>query len=228
MCNKKLKTHTLSGRVMDEKGVLKKFGQQKIITIEQLVQLFQCSVITVRRRLKKWKTYTSINKNGRYYTLPQIPVFDENGLWKYQTVLFSKYGNLKQTIIELIRRSQAGLSAVDIAKIIEIRSSSSIFSQIKNVAGIKREKHEGRFIYFSDTADNYQWQKRALGRQKVADWPTDAQAVEILIQMIKHPGINIEQLGVKAASQGKRFDSATIRRFLQFHDLLKKTSDTKL
>lgn len=213
---------------MDEKGILKKFRQQKIITIEQLVQLFQCSVITVRRRLKKWKTYTSINKNGRYYTLPQIPMFDENGLWKYQTVLFSKYGNLKQTIIELIRRSHAGLSAVDIAKIIEIRSSSSIFSQIKNVAGIKREKHQGRFIYFSDTADNYQWQKRALGRQKTADWPTDAQAVEILIQMIKHPGINIEQLAVKAAPHGKRFDSATIRRFLQFHGLLKKTSDTKL
>jgi len=213
---------------MDEKGVLKKFRQQKVITIEQLVQFFQCSVITVRRRLKKWKTYTSINKNGRYYTLPQIPVFDENGLWKYQAVLFSKYGNLKQTIIELIRRSQAGLSAVDIAKIIEIPSSSSFFSQIKNVAGIKREKHQGRFIYFSDTADKYQQHKRALGYQETTDCPTDAQAVEILIQMIKHPGIDIEQLAGKASPEGKRFDSATIRKFLQFHDLLKKTPDTKL
>jgi len=213
---------------MDEKGVLKKFRQRKIITIEQLVQLFKCSVITVRRRLKKWKTHTSINKNGRYYTLPQIPVFDENGLWKYQTVLFSKYGNLKQTTIELIRRSQVGLSAVDIAKIIEIPSSSSFFSQIKNVAGIKREKHQGRFIYFSDIPYNYQRQKRALGRQKTTEWPTDAQAVEILIQMIKHPGIDIEQLAVKAAPRGKWVDSAIIRRFLQFHDLLKKTPDTKL
>ena len=213
---------------MDEKGVLKKFRQQKVITIEQLVQLFKCSVITVRRRLKNWKTYTSINKNGRYYTLPQIPVFDENGLWKYQTVLFSKYGNLKQTTIELIRRSQVGLSAVDIAEIIEIPSSSSFFSQIKNVAGIQREKLQGRFTYFSDTPDQYQRQKRALGRHKTTNWPTDAQAVEILIQMIKHPGIDIEQLAVKAVLQGQWVDSATIRRFLQFHDLLKKTQDTML
>jgi hypothetical protein len=213
---------------MNEKGVLKKFRQQKVITIEKLVQLFQYYVITVIRRLKKWKTYTSINKNGRYYTLPQIPVFDENGLWKYQTVLFSKYGNLKQTTIELIRRSQVGLSAVDIAEIIEIPSSSSFFSQIKNVAGIQREKLQGRFTYFSDTPDQYQRQKRALGRQKTTDWPTDAQAVKILIQMIKHPGIDIEQLAVKAVLQGQWVDSATIRRFLQFHDLLKKTQDTML
>ena len=213
---------------MNEKGVLKKFRQQKVITIEQLVQLFQYSVITVRRRLKKWKTYTSINKNGRYYTLPQIPVFDENGLWKHQAVLFSKYGNLKQTTIELIRRSQVGLSAVDIAEIIEIPSSSSFFSQIKNVGGIQREKLQGRFTYFSDTPDQYQRQKRALGRQKTTDWPTDAQAVKILIQMIKHPGIDIEQLAVKAVLQGQWVDSATIRRFLQFHDLLKKTQDTML
>ena len=141
-------THTLSGGVMNEKGVLKKFRQQKVITIEQLVQLFQYSVITVRRRLKKWKTYTSINKNGRYYTLPQIPVFDENGLWKYQTVLFSKYGNLKQTTIELIRRSQVGLSAVDIAEIIEIPSSSSFFSQIKNVAVFKEKNFRAGLLIF--------------------------------------------------------------------------------
>jgi len=43
--------------------------------------------------------------NGRYYTLPQVPVFDENGLWKFQTVLFLNHGNLKQTIVALITDS---------------------------------------------------------------------------------------------------------------------------
>lgn len=213
---------------MNEKDVLLKFRQQKIITIEQLLHLLQCSAITVRRRLKNWKTFTSINKNGRYYTLPQIPKFDENGLWKYQTVLFSMHGNLKQTIIELIKQSSTGLSAVDIAEIIEISSSSSYFSQIKNSIGIKREKHQGRFLYFSDVPTNYQRQKRASDHQKTADWPTDAQAVDILVHMIKNPGIAIEQLAIEAAPQGKRFDSATMKRFLQFHELLKKTPDTTL
>ena len=213
---------------MDENDVLQRFRRQKIITIDQLVDLFKCSVITVRRRLKKWRTYTSINKNGRYYTLPQIPVFDENGLWKYQTVLFSKHGNLKQTIVELIKTSPKGLSAVEIGDIVGILPNSSFLSQIKNVSGVRREKHRGRFTYLSDSPEIYNRQKHKwASSQSVIDFPTDAEAIVILVQLIKHPGIGVEQLSSKASKQGKRIDPVTIRRFLEFHDLLKKTLDTR-
>ncbi len=214
---------------MDEKYVLQRFRRQKIITIEQLIRLLKCSVITVRRRLKKWKTYTSINKNGRYYTLPKIPVFDENGLWKYQTVLFSKHGNLKQTIVELIKDSETGLSAVEIAGIINLAPTSSFLSQIKNVPGVRREKYQGRFIYLADSPDIYNRQKQrwTLSRQEGIDFPTDSEAIVILVQMIKHPGIGIDQLSDKVSRQGKRVHPDAIRRFLEFHDLLKKTLDTK-
>lgn len=214
---------------MDEKYVLQRFRRQKIITIEQLVRLLKCSVITVRRRLKKWKTYTSINKNGRYYTLPKIPVFDENGLWKYQTVLFSKHGNLKQTIVELIKDSETGLSAVEIAGIINLAPTSSFLSQIKNVPGVRREKYQGRFIYISDSPDIYNRQKQrwTLSRQEGIDFPTDSEAIVILVQLIKHPDIGIDQLSDKVSRQGKRVHPDVVRRFLEFHDLLKKTLDTK-
>lgn len=229
MCIVKTKTHTLSGEMMDEKGVLQKFRHQKIITIEQLVELFQCSVITVRRRLKKWKTYTSINKNGRYYTLPHIPVFDANGLWRHQSVLFSRYGNLKQTIIWMIRQSQTGLSAGELAKIVDLTPSSSFFAQIKDAAGISREKHHGRFVYFSDSVQSAHRQKhkRILHRTGTIDWPTDAEAVVILVELIRHPGIDIEHLVAKVQEKGKQLDATVIRRFLESHDLLKKNPGIK-
>jgi hypothetical protein len=214
---------------MDEIEVLQKFRRQKIITLEQLVQLLQCSAITVRRRLKKWRTYTSINKNGRYYTLPQIPAFDENGLWKYQTVLFSKHGNLKQTVIELIRQSPSGLDAGQIAKKLDLAANNSFFSQLKNVAVLKREKHQGRFVYFSDSAEIYdrQKQQRMLSDHQRIELPTDAEAVVILVQLIKHPDISIERLVDKIVQVNKRIEADAIKRFLQFHGLLKKTLDTK-
>ncbi len=212
---------------MNENRVLEKFGKQKIITIGQLVEWLKCSVITARRRLKKWQSYTSINNNGRYYTLPQIPVFDENGLWKYKTVLFSKHGNLKQTIVALITESEKGLSAVEIAEFVELVPNSSFLSRFKSVPGVKREKHQGRFIYFSDHPQIYrrQMQTRA-SRQPAAGLPSDSEAVEILVQLIKYPDIGIEQLAAEVSKPGKQVAPAMIRRFLRFHDLLKKTSAT--
>ncbi len=198
------------------------------MTIEELTPLLQCSMITVRRRLKKWGTFTSINQNGRYYTLHEIPDFDENGLWKYQLALFSKHGNLKQTIIELIKMSETGLTAADISGIIGIPSTSSYFSQLKQSNEITREKHHGKFIYFSGEPTRYERQKNKIAEQAEGWWPSDSQAVQILICLIKNPGIAIEQLAIKSAPPGKRFDPISVRHFLQFHDLLKKTPDTRL
>jgi hypothetical protein len=214
---------------MDEKKALRTFGRLKVITVEQLVGLLQCSVITVRRRLRKWKTYTSINQNGRYYTLPRIPVFDANGLWRHQSVLFSKHGNLKQTIVCLIRQAPMGLSAGEIAQLLELSPTSSYFAHVHQATGISREKHLGRFVYFSDSSQHYHLQKqeRALSGPSAAGWPTDAQAVVVLVEFIKHPGTGIEQLASRLGHQGWSVEPRVIEAFLMGHDLLKKTPDTE-
>jgi len=209
---------------MDENHILELFERQKIITIGQLVSMLECSMITARRRLKLWRTHTSINKNGRYYALPHVPVFDKNGLWRYQTVLFSKYGNLKQTIVSLIENAPKGLSAAEIAEVIDLVPNSSFLSQFKDAPGVRREKNRGRFIYLSDRPEVYARQKR---RFEPVEFPTDAQAVVILVQLIKHPGIGIEGLAAFVAEQGLSVKPSAIEGFLHFHDLLKKTPDTK-
>jgi hypothetical protein len=207
---------------MDENLVLNDFMLRKIITIEQLTNLLECSTITARRRLKVWKAHTSINQNGRYYTLPRIPVFDENGLWQYQAVLFSRHGNLKQTIMALIESYPKGLSAAEIAKIVDLAPNSSFLSQLRNVPGVKREKHDGRFIYSSDRPGIPERERR----EEIV-FPTDAQAVAILVQLIKHPGIGVSELSQRVSDQGGSVEPAAVQRFLRFHDLLKKTPDTR-
>lgn len=208
---------------MDEKHVFEYFTQHKVITLDQLVTLLNCPVITARRRLKQWKTYTSINKNGRFYTLPQIPVFDKNGLWRFETIHFSKHGNLKQTIMALIDGSPEGLRGSEIAELVGIVPNSSFLSRFKSVAGVKREKHKGRFIYLSDRPEVYSIQNR---QRSTTAFPSDAEAVVILVQLIKNPQASVEQLADHVWKQGLRIDPDAMRRFLQFHDLLKKTSDT--
>jgi hypothetical protein len=210
---------------MNESEAVKKFQRLKVLTIEQLVGLIESSVITARRHLKKWKAYTSFNMNGRYYTLPGIPRFDENGIWKYQRILFSKHGTLTQTICRLIGRSERGLSAKQIAQVVEVASNSSVFSRLHSVPGIGRERYQGRFVYFSD--ERYQEQKAALCQAKQASLPSDAEAVMVLVQYIKHPQSSIEELAEQVRGQGRSIDCNVIHRFLEHHDLLKKILDTK-
>jgi hypothetical protein len=210
---------------MDQIEAVKRFQRLKVVTIEQLVDLLESSVITARRQLKKWKAYTSFNMNGRYYTLPEIPRFDENGIWKYERILFSKYGTLAQTICQLIRGSKTGLSARQIAQVVEVASNSSVFSHLQSIAGIRRERHQGRFVYFSD--ERYQEQKAALCQGRQARLPSDAEAVMLLVQYIKHPQSSIEELSERVSGQGGSIERNAIHKFFEHHDLLKKIPDTK-
>ena len=209
---------------MDAIEAIQRFKGLKVLTIEQLVGLLESSVITARRQLKKWKAHTSFNMNGRYYTLPGIPRFDENGIWKYQRVLFSKYGTLTETICQLMRRSETGLSARHIARVVEVASNSSVFSRLHSVAGIRRERQQGHFVYFSD--ERYQEQKAALCQTQQGRRLSDAEAVMILVEYIKHPQ-SMEDLAERVSGQGRSIDRNAIYGFLKHHDLLKKIPDTK-
>ncbi|HKI49171.1 MAG TPA: hypothetical protein VKA69_07580 [Desulfobacteria bacterium] len=210
---------------MDAKNVVKEFQKLKVVTIEEVVGLLESSVITARRQLKKWRAYTSFNMNGRYYTLPEIPRFDEHGIWKYQQILFSRYGNLMQTISQLIGRSEKGLNARQIAQVVEIAPNSSVFSRLQSAPGIRREKHQGRFVYFSE--EKYRAQREGLSGPEHVRFPSNTEAVIILVQRIKYPHNSIEELSERVSEQGTRIESHVIHRFLDHHGLLKKNPATK-
>ena len=112
----------------NEKAI-KEFRRQEVLTIEEVAGLIGASIQTARRRLKEWQALTSYNKNGRYYTLPDVPKFDANGLWQRRGVCYSQYGTLKRTVVELVRRSQAGLGAGDMRSLLGVdpRSFLSAF-----------------------------------------------------------------------------------------------------
>jgi hypothetical protein len=94
---------------------------------------------------------------------------------------------------------------------------------------MQREKHEGRFIYFSD--DNETYKRQVLKRRSINkddSFPSDSDAVIILIEFIKNPNATIDELSNKISKSGKRIDTNCIKGFLEYHGLQKKTEDIKL
>ena len=78
------------------------FKQHKVLTFTAISSMLLLSIATVRRRLKEWGALSSYNRSGQYYTLPSIPEFNKQGLWRHEGAFFSKHGTLKNTVIHLV------------------------------------------------------------------------------------------------------------------------------
>lgn len=209
--------------------ILNVFKKETVMTLKQLTALLNCSRRTTQRRLLQWGTYTSYNHNGRFYVLSSSAKFEENGLWKYKGICFSRNGNLKQTINALLHQSSEGFTVGEISKLVGV-SLSSFLAQSCYFEQLRREKIDGRFVYFSSdetTFTNQKQKRQEIGyRIKLTRLPTDTEAIIILVEKIKHPDVSIEQLSKKLNQKGHPIKTESIRNLFESHGLEKKTMVT--
>jgi len=200
----------------------------KVFTLEHLVSSLSCSIPTARLKLKHWGAYTSYNQNGRYYAMSTVPRFDNNGLWHYEDIYFSRHGNLKNTIVQLVKRSPSGLPGKEIGALVRL-DPRSFLHHFRNAGGIQREKTEGVYVYFSDNPVIYKQQRKS--RSKVAhptgEFLSEADAVMILSALIKHHEICLEEIMALPEIRRHKISSAAIHNFLERNGLVKKTPTTK-
>ena len=203
---------------------LQAFRRRKCLTLGEVTELVHSSIHTARRRLREWRAHTSYNQNGRYYALPDVPEFDADGLWHWRGVSFSRYGNLKQTVVELIRRSPAGLDAAEMGSLLAL-DPRSFLSSFADHPQIKRQKSRGRFVYYCADPSVYsgQQQRRSVLSAE-ARQPTASEAIAILVEKIKHPALSNEALSRRLKKQKLSVEPETIQNLFVRHGLaVKKT-----
>ena len=200
--------------------ILKK---EKVFTLTRLSSLLGCSSRTAQTKMKQWRTYTSYNHNGKYYAMPGVPKFNIHGLWHYQGKFFSKHGNLKKTVVRLICASEAGLSGDQIGKLIGL-SPQSFLHHFRKVTGIRRIKQEGVFVYFSEELDQHQQQVQKRLAVSFSGKPllADAQAIVILVALIKHHDITVEDILALPEVKTNKIPAKGIQYFMELHGLQKK------
>lgn len=197
---------------------------RKTVTLGELAVHLSCSQRTARRRLADWGAIRSYNRNGSYYTLPDIPKFDANGLWRYRGVFFSRFGSLPETFVELVGRSPVGLAASEAGDLLGLRPSSFLWS-LRDHPALRREKLGRRYVYLSSSPERYEQQRQQ--REVMSEGgrlPADSEAVAILIEKIKSPVLSDKELSRRLEKQKVFVDPAVIHDFFVRHDLaLKKT-----
>lgn len=188
------------------------------------MQSFSCSFRTAQRRIKSFKAYTSYNCSGRYYTLPGIPRFDNVGLWTFKDARFSKYGNLKSTVIHLVNDSAYGFSYQDLCELLGI-APNSLRTHFRKIPEIRHDKDGRQSVLFSNNQVLYQKQKEYRGvylsrEERVLS--LDIDEVVILVDRIKYPNSSLEACAKRLSRQGRNIDVEMIYRLLSYHGLLKK------
>lgn len=127
----------------------KLFRRVRVLSLPELSQqLNGRSERSLFRDLKTVGYHSSYTHAGKYYTLACVAHFDPEGLWNFQGIGFSKYGTLKNTLIELINRSKSGETheALSIRLHVRVQNQLLDLSQTKK---LRRERVNHVYVYFS-------------------------------------------------------------------------------
>lgn len=202
-----------------EQEVLSQWREERIMTLARLQELLGCSRATVQRRLGRWQCYTSINGNGGYYALPAVVDFDEFGLWHHDGICFSAHGNLNETVIHLVESAEAGLTVGELSRQLQMNAHSFIWGFSKRGL-LSREKCLGRFVYMGvDTPlrERQQRCRRALSEQALS--LTDADAIAVLVELVRHPQLDAQQLSERLRARAPTASAEAIQSMFNKHGL---------
>lgn len=157
--------------VFDEDVVGAFLRRQKIVTLTELKEALGTSAtMTVFRKLKTLGYRTSYSHRGKYYTLVDIPRFDDEGLWSYRGVGFSRDGNLLATTQRFVEEASAGVTASELHGRLSVEVKEPLL-QLYRRRRIDRHPLEGAYVYFS--------RQPSVGRQQRLQRQSGPAALEI-------------------------------------------------
>lgn len=138
--------------------------KHQIATLAELKRaLGSSATMTVFRKLRALGYRSSFSHRGKYYTLADIPQFDEQGLWSYRAVWFSRDGNLLTTTQRLVEDARAGLTASELRALLAVEVKEPLLHLYRQ-RRIEREEIDDVYVYLS--RDRGRRQNQRMHRQE--------------------------------------------------------------
>lgn len=172
-----------------EKSLRKYFKKKMVVDINELFHFLETtSRMTAFRHLRKIGYLSSYSHAGRYYTLVEIPIFDEHGLWYFNEISFSKAGTLKATITVLLDKAEAGYTHRDLRQLLRVRVQNTL-NDLVSAGLIERQAMEGVFVYFSGNtqriASQLNRRHRLIQSEHQGTSPAPMEIIEVLLELLQ-------------------------------------------
>jgi hypothetical protein len=198
------------------------FIEQPCWTIEPLAARLRYSIPSVRRFLSEVGYYSSFTHNGSWYTLRSIPRFEQDGLWFYRDIGFSRAGSLTNTLVELTTRSAAGMTAERLGEILHCRCHS-VLVHLWRRGRLQRCRIGRSHVYLAADPAIAEVQRQSSESLALVRLPAEIEVL-VLVEFIKNPESGFVQLAeALSRSRGVTVEAARIERLFEDHGLKKTT-----
>lgn len=198
------------------------FVNQPCWMIDPLAQQLDYSIPSVRRFLAQIGYYSSFTHNGRWYTLASIPRFSRQGLWFHRDIGFSRAGSLTSTLIALVSKSAAGMTAEHLGETLRCRCHSVLVKLVRQDR-LQRQKRGRAYVYLAPDDQTASCQCQAIEKDVAVLLPAEI-AVLVLAEHIRNPGAGFANLAKAIAKRtGVRIKTGQIKALFHQHGI-KKTA----
>jgi hypothetical protein len=202
------------------------FKKRRVVMLPDIFTVLSTtSRMSAFRRLRELDYLSSFSHMGRYYTLPLVANFDPQGLWFYEDVGFSRFGNLKETVIHLVDQSVAGKTHDELEKQLRLRAHNTLLDLVRS-GKLTREAFEGVFVYLSlctDSAQQQRLRRREGAGDSARDLLPDGLVIEVLTEIIRGNQVQIDQSAIlsRLAERGIRITAMQLDQLCIRLDLKK-------
>jgi hypothetical protein len=220
-----------------EDSVVKRLRSRRVLDMKTLCEKLDVSHMTVVRALKKYGYHSSINHNGAFYTLHDIPSFDNDGLWTYRNICFSSHRTLDKTLMALVQNATAGLSVAELQQRLNTKVGN-LLSRLCQKKQLSRCFRGREAVYLAADPQQQQRQRSQfdLRQQEIqtttpssdtdsASFPPRCDVVlvlEVLIQIIKTPKADSAELAKAIRERGVKINQTQVKRVIDFYAIQKK------
>jgi hypothetical protein len=212
------------------KAIEKLFRRRPVVDLDTLCRTLDTSSrMSVFRRLRAFNYLSSYTHAGRYYTLADIPRFDEDGLWRYRDIGFSRAGTLKNTVVDLVEIGEAGRTHRELRERVHVRVHNTLLTLVHEER-IDRRHIETMFLYVSVEGERAEHQiatrRELLTSKKEATALASSTIIDILAEVITLAGTRVSPTVVAKRLTDRRV-SVTIEQVERVFDRYGLASEKK-
>ncbi|MEK9145285.1 MAG: hypothetical protein AAB339_06730, partial [Elusimicrobiota bacterium] len=174
---------------------------------------------------------SSYTHRGRYYTLREIPQFDDMGLWHYEGVGFCRGRTLKAAVKELVENSETGRTHQELQDILRVRAHNELLEHVRAGRIERKLLDDKHWFYLSANAARAakQWARRQQQQKRAAVLAgplTAAMTVEVLVDVLQASQPRVlatpEQVVRRLHHQGVRVPLEHVQWVFERYELGKK------